>query len=54
MLLDQVLLQVGVAVKAGLEHDLPLLARSELAVVPERGGDRSVYLGARRQPGLDR
>lgn len=50
---DEVFLQLGVAVEAGLERQLPLLAGSELAVVPKGGSDRSEDLGACREASLN-
>ena len=53
MLFDQMVLQLGVTVEAGLKRHLPFLPGSELAVVPESGDNRPENLGAGGTAGLD-
>ena len=53
MVRDEVLLKLRVAVCGGPEEHLPLLARTQFALMPEHGRERPVNLGAGGELGFD-
>jgi hypothetical protein len=52
--LDEVLLQLGVAILGRFKYDLPLLPRTKLVEVPKHASDRADHLATGRQSSLNR